>query len=325
MLRGFVVSLAAIAVGVPATGLSQDAQSILRRVVELQTERRTEVTDYVIEVETMGNRSRQLYGRMEVTGADGTTYEAFLPVTGGALAPGIEDGLADAGLPPGLLSATGSDSTALNPGVLMGNAEFLSAVAAAQSSDTDGGGPEGAQAANDMAAFARTARLVGTEAVDGRNAFHLRADGLDITQETDGQEFTLQTMSLWIDTEQYVPLRMKMDGVATVEGESRPISIERLDSDYRTVPGSEMYESYRQTMKIGGLMDPTQQAELEEAQEQLAELDRQLASMPPEQRAMMERMMGSQLEMIRNMASGGGFEVETVVHEILVNTGLAGN
>jgi TolA-binding protein len=116
-----------------------------------------------------------------------------------------------------------------------------------------------------------------------------------------------------------VPLRMKVDGVAT---DTRPFSIERIDADYRTVPGSNMYESFRQTLRIGGVMDESQQEELREAQEQLAELERQIEAMPAQQRAMMERMMGSQLETIRRMASGGGFEVETIIQEIRGNSDL---
>jgi hypothetical protein len=61
-----------------------------------------------------------------------------------------------------------------------------------------------------------------------------------------------------------------------------------------------------------------------EAKKQLEELDRQLASMPPDQRAMVESSMGSQIEMIRKLAEGGAFEIETVVREVRVNRGLAG-
>jgi hypothetical protein len=39
---------------------------------------------------------------------------------------------------------------------------------------------------------------------------------------------------------------------------------------------------------------------------------------------MMEQMMGPQLEMIRNMASGGGFQTEIVTNAIMVNPPMTG-
>ena len=67
------------------------------------------------------------------------------------------------------------------------------------------------------------------------------------------------------------------------------------------------------------MMAAAQQAEMQEAQKQIAEFERELARMPPDQRAMMESMMGSRLEMMRNMVSGGGYRSEVVIQEIRVN------
>lgn len=116
-----------------------------------------------------------------------------------------------------------------------------------------------------MAGFAEKARLVGREKVDGRDAFHVRADVLNRTQRTDDGEFTLQSVSLWLDTGEYLPLRTKIDGVATSQGETRPFTLERFDSDYWRVAGSRMFEPYRQVMRIAGVMTPQQQQEMREA------------------------------------------------------------
>ena len=339
--------LLALSVGASA----QDAQSILEKVRDLQMERRAGVDNYIIDQSMMGNRIMQLYERIDVTGADGDSYETFRVVpldeiekrrgenpemltaaeleqfaggaemTGDATGSGIEDGLEEAGLPRGLLGATGSNSTAtFDPRVMMGDsAGFLRSAAASQGVGSDGSA-EAKEGVDQMAEFARVAQVVGSETVDGKKAFHLRADGINKTQKADGQEFTIQTVSLWIDSEKYVPLRMKMDGVVRSGGESRPMAIEKTDTDYRLVPGSSMYESYKQTMKIGGVMDAKQEKELREAQKQMAELDQQMASMPANERAMMERMMGPQLKTMKKMVAGGGFEVETEVHDIRVNT-----
>jgi hypothetical protein len=181
-------------------------------------------------------------------------------------------------------------------------------------------GSEDALAARqDMSEFAERARLVGKETVDGRDAFHLRAEGLDRTEVVDGQQFTFQTVSLWVDAAEYVPLRTRIDGVATADGQSRPVTIENLERDYRTVAGSRMYEPYARVMRMTGMLDDAQRAEMAKAQQQMAETERKLAQMPPAQRQMVMNQMGPQLEMMRSMATGGGFEMTTQVHEIAVN------
>ena len=73
-----------------------------------------------------------------------------------------------------------------------------------------------------MADFARTARLAGSETIGGREAFILRADDVNQTQRTaDGQTFTIRTATFWVDTAEYVPLKFRMEGVATSQGEQR--------------------------------------------------------------------------------------------------------
>ena len=44
-------------------------------------------------------------------------------------------------------------------------------------------------------------------------------------------------MQMLVDAEKYVPLYLKLDGTVTDGNGSRPITIEREDSDYRTVAG----------------------------------------------------------------------------------------
>lgn len=244
-----------------------------------------------------------------------------MEMTGDAQAKGIEDGLEAAGLPRGLLAATGSDPTAtFDPRVMMGaNAEFMRGAAQGQRELAAQSESDQRDAATQMTEFAEQARLVGMEAVDGRDAFHLRAEGLNHTQKSDDQEFTLHSVSLWIDAVEYVPLRTRMDGVASSGVESRPMTIERIDSNYRKVPGSKMYEPYRQVMRFAGVMSPAQQQEMREAQAKMTELDQQLAAMPEGQRQMIMRQMGPKMQMMKSMASGGGVEMVTEIEEIIVN------
>ena len=354
MCRTYVISLLAIAASVPATAFAQDAQSIMETARQKQLERWEGVDTYVVDQSIMGNGNQTYFQRTKIEDDAGNSQIMFLPTrndrnqcagpqtmspeelelfaqatetTAAAAGGEIEDGLEDAGLPPGLLAASGSDPTAtFDPRVMMGaNAEFLRGAAEAQRQrDAEDPNANGADMASQMAQFVENARLVGTESIDGRNAFHLQADNIGQVQEMNGSEYRMETISMWIDTEEYVPLRMKMDGTLTADGETKPMSIENIQTDYRTVPGSKMYESYKRVMKMSGMLDAEQEAQMQEAAQEMAELEKQMASMPASQRAMMEKMMGPQLEMMKNMSSGGGFQVEVVTTSITVNPPMIG-
>jgi len=83
-----------------------------------------------------------------------------------------------------------------------------------------------------------------------------------------------------------------------------------------------MYESFKQVVNVTGMIDPAQEVEMQQAAEKMAELEQQMASMPPAQRKMMEKMMGPQLEMTKNMSSGGGIQTEIITNAITVNPSL---
>jgi len=90
------------------------------------------------------------------------------------------------------------------------------------------------------------------------------------------------------------------------------------NQDYRDVPGSNMYESYRQIMRMNGVMTDETKAQVEQARIQLEEFDQQLLEMPQSQRDMMMSMMGEQIEMMRKLAAGDGLEIITEVVSITV-------
>ncbi len=64
--------------------------------------------------------------------------------------------------------------------------------------------------------FAKTVKPIGKEKIDGKSAFHLRSDDVDLSETSDGQQFTIQSMGLWVD---------------------------------RAVPESKMSESFKQLMR----------------------------------------------------------------------------
>ncbi len=183
------------------------------------------------------------------------------------------------------------------------------------------------EAKNDpYAAVASRTKMTGREKINGRSAFKLITEDVNNRQVTDGGEFMLQTMHLWVDAERYVPLKFQIDGIATQDGESREISIGREDLDFQTHPGCEsMLEPSRSIMRMSGIMSPEDQAQMAEAGAQMAEFEQQMASMPPAQKEMIIRQMGPQLELIRSMAAGNGIEVVSEVKAMRCNTGTPAN
>ena len=343
-----------LTLGLALAAHGKDARDILETAQAKQLERWEGVNVYVVDQTTMGHSTQTYFQRFEVTDEGGEVRTLFMPVapgdlaqggcsaprrmtaeeldafasgmqmTGAATAQGIEDGLENAGLPRGLLGATGSDPNAtLDPRVMMGGGASMMRDMAeherARAADPDRATREATEAANHMAEFYRSAEMVGTEPVDGRQAYRLEARGMNHVQAMDDGEFRIHTVTMWMDTEAFVPLRMQIDGEVTQNKQTRRMTIEQRQTDYREVPDSSLFEPYLRTMKISGVMDAAQQAELEKSRKQLAEFEQQMAAMPASQRAMMERMMGPQMEMIRNMASGGGFQTEVTVNAITVN------
>ncbi|MEE4161024.1 MAG: peptidoglycan-binding domain-containing protein, partial [Woeseiaceae bacterium] len=249
-------------------------------------------------------------------------YAEGLEMTGSALSEGVGDGLENAGMPRDLLKSMGGDPwVSPDPGTMMGGmGEFMRGSAEGQREMARERKADAEESADGLVAFRDRATLVGNETVDGRKAWHLRVEDLDQVEKLEnGQELALNTVSVWIDSADYVTLKTRIDGIMTEGGEQRPVVMEQSSADFRTVPGSDMYEPYRQTVTMSGMLSEADKAQMAEAEEQLAEAERQMASMPPDQRAMVEQMMGGQMDMLRSMVDGGGFTMETVVDEIVVN------
>lgn len=264
---------------VPLAAFAADAQDIIDKVVTLQEERREGVDRYVVEQEAMGYVSKITFERTTVTGPDGEPVDTFRMVL------------------PDEMMQQGEDP-------VMSQDDFEDMAQ---------------EAVYSIAAFSESAELVGTETVEGRKAYHLVAENLDRKRSFDeNQEFTLQTINAWIDADEYVPLKLVMDGTMDTDGTPRPVTIETIERDYRTVPGSNMYEPYQQVMRLTGEMADETKRQMEEARAQLAEFDRQMAEMPESQRNMMMNMMGEQIEMMRKMAAGDGIEIVTNVRSITI-------
>ena len=299
------------------------------------------VTHYMVDQSVMGQRVAMAYERFEAPGPDGVLIPAFRPMVADSglssdqlrafareserAGEGLSREMAAAGFPSGMLGGAGGDPwTSTDPRTMMGgNAEFLRGAADAQDAnerERQAAVGEASAAAATMEEVQRKLRRVGSGQIDGRPAAHFRADGLRRQVSQGGSDqMSIETLDLWIDERECVPLKMTMTGTLTSEGTTRPVTIERLDGHYQRVPGSKMYEPYRQVIRMKGALNEAQQREMRESQAKLAELETQLAQMPPGQRDMIMQRMGPQMQMMKRMASGGELELVTEVHAIHVN------
>jgi hypothetical protein len=169
--------------------------------------------------------------------------------------------------------------------------------------------------------FARRARLVGIEMVDGRRAHHLLADGLsDIELEpAGGVRYSMRSSSMWVDAEHYVPLRLTMDVDAHDGREVRPVTIELLNQNLRQLatgdeaaPGA-IFPT-KVVMRIKGLteaMSDKDRAEMEKAVAEVAKLKSEMANLPKS----VQGMMQSQIDRLEKMVGtrDGGSVVEAVI------------
>lgn len=164
------------------------------------------------------------------------------------------------------------------------------------------------------------ARLEGTETVDGEATHRILVDdleGLELLPPNAGEDVRLTSMTMFLDTDEHLMRRMIMEGTLNQNGTAHPVSFDMLLQDYRTVDG--LTTPFRMVLTGQGLLGAMADGDEAKAREQLQEMERQIASMPAEQREMMERALGPQLEQMRKMAQSGGFEMEMVVKSVEVN------
>jgi hypothetical protein len=339
--RTLFIGVALSALVGAASAAEPEVRALFEECRDRQAERWEGVTHYVADQSVMGNRVASAYERFEAPGPDGKMYPAFRPMrTSSQLSSeelrlfgqaaertgeGLSNEMSRAGFPPGLLGGPGQDPWAsTDPQVMMGGASvFLNAAADAQEANArerETAVAEASESMGQMDEIASRFRLVGTESVEGRQARHLQARGLNrkLSDEGDAQ-MVIDDADLWIDSQECVPLRLSMAGTMTSEGQTRPVVLERVSTDYRKVAGSKMYEPFREVMRMKGVMTAEQERELAEAKVQLADMEKQLAEMPPEQRNMIMQRMGPQLAAMKSLASGNGFEFVIETHAILVN------
>jgi hypothetical protein len=113
--------------------------------------------------------------------------------------------------------------------------------------------------------------------------------------------------------------RMEIEGEVLREGQGTPVTMEMVPSDYRTVDG--LVHPFLTQMTMSGLKGAVSEEEMEQARQALAEMKKQMAEMPADQREMMNSMMGSQMDRLEDVVNSGEMKVTVQVKEVRVNEG----
>jgi hypothetical protein len=258
----------------------------------------------------------------------GLTNSEFLDAFGNGLIYAqvqVNELLASGGL--GELSSFGADELVLAPLSLLalgGGMAKQAAAAVRRAEQSVANSKDLAQTELDQQIeIYRAAKFLRQETFGGTTAAVYRNDSPPAPPPVKGQDFQPKDVTVWVDPERYRFLKQRIEGEASANGESRDFYIEVEYSDFRNPPGcGQMDEPFKRTMRMGGILDKAEMAKMEEARKKLAEFEQQLAAMPAQQRAMMERMMGSQMQMMRNIVKSGAIEYVEQTEQILCNPDL---
>ncbi|PSQ95350.1 MAG: hypothetical protein BRD55_10815 [Bacteroidetes bacterium SW_9_63_38] len=118
-----------------------------------------------------------------------------------------------------------------------------------------------------------------------------------------------ESMTYYIDAKRYVPSRLLMNTKGSGGGGSKTSSVTVNMKDYQTVDGLTL--PYRMEFQFN--MDMT-----EEEKKKMAMMIKRMENMPEEESERMKQMMGSQIDMMKQMLSGDPIVVE--VQDVKVNT-----
>lgn len=179
--------------------------------------------------------------------------------------------------------------------------------------------------AGSLAEFADRAELTGTESVGGQKAWVIQVNDLSGMGMDQAGGFEPKSMTLYVGQDEYTPLQMKMSGELTRDGETHPVDMTTRMEDYREVKG--LLYPFKTSVTMEGMGDAMSSEERGQMQQQMEEMKKRLADMPPEQRAMIEQQMknmpgmANMMEQMESASAGGPFEMTIQVEEVRVNEG----
>lgn len=163
----------------------------------------------------------------------------------------------------------------------------------------------------------------GTETVNGREAHVLFIE--DVTALYDDmvtnpqaqeqqQQAEPQSGRMYIDAEDYIPIRMNFD--ISYDGEYTG-SADMVMSDIRNIDG--MLIPFMMEMKIEGISGSMSAEDMAEAQQSMAELEKQMENASGIQKRILERAVKPQMERLQKMLQEGAMTMRTIIEDVQTN------
>lgn len=160
----------------------------------------------------------------------------------------------------------------------------------------------------------------GTETIDGREAHVIFIEdisalyGQTMGEMEGGEQGEPQSGRFYIDTDDYVPLRMSFN--VQFDGEYNG-TVDVNMKDYRSVDGIQM--AFLTEIAMEGISDQFSAEELAEAKEGMRELREQLENASGMQKRIMERAIKPQLERMENILEDGNMTMSVTILEAQTN------
>lgn len=333
--RGALLALSSFLLIATPTG-AQDAASIMGEMFTRQQQRYEGIENFTIVQETLGSRIPQYFEAFQVEGMargfrlvplseierERLATQGVAPPSSGELATMAEGYRMFGDLVASELEREGLPVQLAGLSRTFGGMAQEFVMAAANYRENDGRA-DARSRITDLAWFARNARLVGTEEVANRPSYHLRVEDFAGVELPDSDvEFDPTGASLWIDMEEYVPLRLLVEGQATVDGSTDDITVEKISHAWNDDEG--LFLAHEEIMSLAGAMfiaDEEQRAEMQEALDQLDDMEEQLDGLSQSQIDMIMSRMAPQIAQLERMARGEPLTVVTNVVEVRVNEG----
>ena len=156
--------------------------------------------------------------------------------------------------------------------------------------------------------FGDQAELQKVDRSDG-DLFVLTNSKVNQKHKTEDGTYTINTIQLFIDQKDYVTRALVMKGRSDLKKTGKqPFQIKRSSSAYKKVNGGPLYVPFKSDMQItlsSGAENEhkasdaeiaKKKKQMEDLKKAKAEYEEKLAELSPEQRKMMEQMMGSQMK-----------------------------
>lgn len=162
----------------------------------------------------------------------------------------------------------------------------------------------------------------GTEDVNGREAYVLFIEDVsalydDVVTAPEGQEQQQaqpQSGRMYIDTENYVPVRMSFD--IDYDGEYTGTA-DIVMSDIRNVDG--MMVPFVMEMNIDGISGSMDPEDMAEAQQSMRDLEEQMENASGLQKRILERAVRPQMERLQQILEEGSMTMRTIVEDVQTN------